>query len=73
MKPGSASSPAALYQVRLYVKDAADFKIVLYHDYFPFTVEPGTPPADLPATTADNPERVRLDQPSDRVVTRASS
>ncbi|MCF3649604.1 hypothetical protein [Synoicihabitans lomoniglobus] len=26
------------YDVRLYVKDTADFKIVSYHDYFPFTV-----------------------------------
>ncbi len=26
------------YDVRCYVKDAADFKIVLYRDYFPFTV-----------------------------------
>ncbi len=32
LKPGS-------YQVRLYVKDTADFKIVLYHDYAPFVVE----------------------------------
>ncbi|MBK8477870.1 MAG: hypothetical protein IPL39_16660 [Opitutaceae bacterium] len=31
LQPGS-------YAVRLYVKDADDFKIVLYHDYFPFTV-----------------------------------
>lgn len=27
------------YDVRLYVKDTADFKIVLYRDFFPFTVE----------------------------------
>lgn len=27
------------YDVRFYVKDTADFKIVLYHDYFKFTVE----------------------------------
>lgn len=26
------------YDVRCYVKDQADFKIVLYRDYFPFTV-----------------------------------
>ena len=26
------------YDVRCYVKDTADFKIVLYRDYFPFTV-----------------------------------
>lgn len=31
LKPGP-------YAVRLYVKDPDDFKIVLYHDYFPFTV-----------------------------------
>ena len=28
------------YAVRLYVKDTDDFKIVLYHDYFPFRVTP---------------------------------
>jgi len=27
------------YDVRFYVKDTVDFKIVLYHDYFRFTVE----------------------------------
>jgi len=27
------------YDVRFYVKDTADFKIVLYHDYFKFAVE----------------------------------
>lgn len=27
------------YDVRFYVKDTADFKIVLYHDYFKFVVE----------------------------------
>jgi hypothetical protein len=27
------------YDVRFYVKDTGDFKIVLYRDYFPFTVE----------------------------------
>jgi len=27
------------YDVRCYVKDTADFKIVLYHDYFPFEVK----------------------------------
>jgi len=27
------------YEVRMYVKDTDDFKIVLYHDYFPFTVK----------------------------------
>ena len=32
LKPGA-------YAVRLYVKDTDDFKIVLYHDYFPFTVK----------------------------------
>lgn len=26
------------YRARFYVKDASDFKIVLYHDYFPFQV-----------------------------------
>jgi hypothetical protein len=26
------------YDVRIYVKDSADFKIVLYRDYFPFAV-----------------------------------
>lgn len=30
--------PAGDYQVRFYVKDTADFKIVLYHDYFPCAV-----------------------------------
>lgn len=28
-----------LYKARCYVKDTADFKIVLYHDYFPFEVK----------------------------------
>lgn len=27
------------YDVRFYVKDTSDFKIVLYHDFFPFRVE----------------------------------
>lgn len=27
------------YDVRFYVKDTGDFKIVLYHDYFKFTVQ----------------------------------
>lgn len=31
--------PRGGYEVRLYVKDPDDFKIVLYHDYFPFTVK----------------------------------
>ena|SRR5688572_12483208 len=31
LKPGQ-------YHVRFYVKDTDDFKIVLYHDYFPFEV-----------------------------------
>lgn len=31
--------PAGPYDVRFYVKDTTDFKIVLYHDYFKFTVE----------------------------------
>lgn len=31
--------PPSPYQVRFYVKDRADFKIVLYADYFPFRVE----------------------------------
>jgi hypothetical protein len=31
--------PAGPYDVRLYVKDTADFKIVLFHDFFKFTVE----------------------------------
>lgn len=31
--------PASPYDVRFYVKDTGDFKIVLYHDYFKFTVE----------------------------------
>lgn len=31
--------PRGAYQPRVYVKDADDFKIVLYHDYFPFTVD----------------------------------
>jgi hypothetical protein len=28
-----------LYKARCYVKDTSDFKIVLYHDYFPFEVK----------------------------------
>lgn len=32
LKPGA-------YHVRIYVKDTADFKIVLYRDFFDFTVE----------------------------------
>lgn len=31
--------PAGVYQVRFYVKDTADFKIILYHDYFPCAVK----------------------------------
>ena len=31
--------PAGAYKVRFYVKDTADFKIVLYHDYFPCAVK----------------------------------
>lgn len=31
--------PAGPYDVRFYVKDTADFKIVLYHDYFKFKVD----------------------------------
>ncbi len=31
--------PAGPYDVRFYVKDTADFKIILYHDFFKFTVE----------------------------------
>jgi hypothetical protein len=31
--------PPGPYDVRFYVKDPADFKIVLYHDFFPFAVE----------------------------------
>jgi hypothetical protein len=30
---------AGPYDVRFYVKDTADFKIVLYRDFFKFTVE----------------------------------
>ncbi len=30
--------PASPYDVRFYVKDTTDFKIVLYHDFFKFTV-----------------------------------
>ncbi len=30
--------PAGPYDLRCYVKDTADFKIVLYHDFFRFTV-----------------------------------
>jgi hypothetical protein len=30
--------PAGPYDLRFYVKDTADFKIVLYHDFFRFTV-----------------------------------
>jgi|SRR5688572_27893669 len=32
--------PAGPYDLRLYVKDTADFTIFLYHDYFRFTVDP---------------------------------
>ncbi|HZZ20581.1 MAG TPA: hypothetical protein VFE25_14495, partial [Opitutaceae bacterium] len=32
LKPGA-------YKARCYVKDTSDFKIVLYHDYFPFEVK----------------------------------
>lgn len=31
--------PPHAYEIRFYVKDTADFKIVLYHDFFAFTVE----------------------------------
>ena len=31
--------PAGPYDVRFYVKDTTDFKIILYHDFFKFTVE----------------------------------
>jgi hypothetical protein len=31
--------PASPYEVRFYVKDTRDFKIILYHDFFQFTVE----------------------------------
>ena len=31
--------PVGDYEPRIYVKDTEDFKIVLYRDYFPFTVE----------------------------------
>lgn len=31
--------PAGSYKVRFYVKDTADFKIVLFHDYFTCTVD----------------------------------
>ena len=31
--------PAGPHDVRFYIKDTADFKIVLYHDFFKFTVE----------------------------------
>jgi DNA-directed RNA polymerase subunit RPC12/RpoP len=31
--------PTSQYDVRFYVKDTTDFKIVLYHDFFQFTVE----------------------------------
>jgi hypothetical protein len=31
--------PAGPYRVRFYVKDTDDFKIVLYHDYFPCGVD----------------------------------
>ena len=33
------SLPASPYSVRFYVKDTDDFKIVLFHDFFKFTVE----------------------------------
>ena len=31
--------PASPYDVRFYVKDTTDFKIILYHEFFKFTVE----------------------------------
>jgi hypothetical protein len=31
--------PAGEYEVRFFVKDRSDYKIVLYHDFFKFTVE----------------------------------
>ncbi|HEY4299421.1 MAG TPA: hypothetical protein VGM73_01025 [Candidatus Didemnitutus sp.] len=31
--------PAGSYDVRFYVKDTSDFKIVLYHDFFPFVID----------------------------------
>jgi hypothetical protein len=31
--------PKGPYDVRFYVKDTDDFKIVLYHDFFRFAVE----------------------------------
>ncbi len=31
--------PPGPYEVRFYVKDTSDFKIVLYHDFFPFGVD----------------------------------
>jgi len=31
--------PPGPYDVRFYVKDTSDFKIVLYHDFFPFGVQ----------------------------------
>lgn len=31
--------PAGPYDLRFYVKDTTDYKIVLYHDFFKFTVE----------------------------------
>lgn len=31
--------PAGPYATRFYVKDTTDFKIVLYHDYFPYEVK----------------------------------
>ena len=31
--------PAGEYEVRFFVKDRTDYKIVLYHDFFKFTVE----------------------------------
>jgi hypothetical protein len=30
--------PAGPYDVRFYVKDTTDFKIILYHDFFKFTI-----------------------------------
>ncbi len=40
------------YHVRIYVKDTDDFKIVLYRDYFDFTVMPDSP---VPAKTSVTP------------------
>ncbi len=42
------------YHVRIYVKDTKDFKIVLYRDYFDFTVTPELATPIVPAAASAN-------------------